>query len=393
MSVGIQLTPVEAATDDGLGEAEAEPPLPTSAATVTPLRALEEAVLPALNRPPCLVLFSGGRDSSVILAIAARVARREGLPMPVPTTHTFPAHRETDELDWQRLVLDHLNLTEHFVQEFDESVNLLGPVIRDSIRSHGIMVPAGAHLLVPSFEAARGGSMLTGVDGDGLFNGGNFGPPRSSIASRRPTRRLPLSILRAIAPRPLAERVALYRPLPHAPWLQPEAAEAFRRAVARQKATEPLRWDSYVHWFARRRRLVAIRQAVQRLSKAYDVLTVEPFMEPAVLASVAKDGGTWGYGTRTDALRRLFGTLLPDAVLTRTSKAVFTRPYWGADVKEFARDWDGGGLPSHLVMPETLREIWLRDRPDARTGMLLHAAWAATLPFDERPDLVGCRLE
>jgi asparagine synthetase B (glutamine-hydrolysing) len=360
---------------------------------VTPLRALEEAVLPALNRPPCLVLFSGGRDSSVVLAIAARVARREGLPLPVPTTHTFPAHPETDELDWQTLVLGHLNLTEHFVQEFDESVNLLGPAIRDSILAHGIMAPAGVHLLVPSFEAARGGSMLTGVDGDGLFNGGNFGPPRSSIASRRPTRRLPLSILRAVAPRPLAERVAHHRPLPRAPWLQPEAAEAFRRAVARQKATEPLRWGLYVQWFARRRRLLAIRQAVQRLSRAHDVLTVEPLMEPAVLASVAENGGTWGYGTRTDALRQLFGTLLPDAVLTRTSKAVFTRPYWGADVKEFAQAWDGGGLPEHLVMPETLREIWLRERPDARTAMLLHAAWGASLPIDERPDLVNCRLE
>src|SRR5215212_1324990 len=53
---------------------------------LTPLEALEEAVLPALTQPPCLVSFSGGRDSSSVLAAATRAARREGLPAPVPVT-------------------------------------------------------------------------------------------------------------------------------------------------------------------------------------------------------------------------------------------------------------------------------------------------------------------
>ena len=39
----------------------------------TPLSALEEAILPALEREPCLVSFSGGRDSSAVLAVATRV--------------------------------------------------------------------------------------------------------------------------------------------------------------------------------------------------------------------------------------------------------------------------------------------------------------------------------
>jgi len=389
----IRLVPVEAATDDGLGEAEAEPPLPRIAPEITPLRALEEAVLPALTRAPCFVLFSGGRDSSVVLAVAARVARRDGLQLPVPMTHTFPAHPETDELAWQRHVLEHLALKEHVLQTFDESVNLLGPAVRASVRAHGVLAPAGTHLLAPSFEAARGGSVLTGVDGDGLFNGGNFGPPRAAIAKRRPTRRLPLSVARATAPRRLRERVEKMRGLPQASWLTPRAAEAYRTMLARQKVTEPLRWDSYVAWFSRRRRLVAIRQAVQRLSAAHDVLTVQPLMDRRFLAAVARQGGAFGWGTRSDALRALFGTLVPDEVLTRSSKAVFTRPYWGADVKEFARDWDGTGLPRGLVEPETLRKIWLSERPDARTGLLLHAAWAASLPAGERPQLFDCRLE
>jgi hypothetical protein len=72
---------------------------------------------------------------------------------------------------------------------------------------------------------------------------------------------------------------------------------------------------------------------------------------------------------------------------------VFTRPYFGGEVKEFARDWDGSGVPTDLVNSEILKEIWLRERPDARTGLLLHAAWAAALPPDERPYLVDCALE
>jgi asparagine synthase (glutamine-hydrolysing) len=389
----IELSPVESATDDGLGEADVEPPLPDVDPRRTPIEALEDALLPALLRPPCLVLFSGGRDSSVVLAAAAGLARRVGLQLPVPTTHTFPEHPATDELAWQRAVLTHLALDDHLVQEFDARMNLLGPVVRDSVRRHGILAPAGTHLLAPSLKAARGGSLVTGVDGDGLFNGGNFGPPRAAIARRRPTRRLPLSVARACAPGLVRKWVARRRGLPSARWLTPDAEGAFWSAVARQKATEPLRWDAYVRWFACRRRLIAIRQAVQTLAAGFDVLPVQPLMDRPYLATDPRHRGAWGYGTRTDALRALFGSLVPDTVLTRTSKAVFTGPYWGSDVKDFARRWDGHGLPSTLVDGRHLREIWSSDRPDARTGLLLHAAWAATLPADERPELVGCRLE
>lgn len=162
---------------------------------------------------------------------------------------------------------------------------------------------------------------------------------------------------------------------------------------AYQKASEPFRWDRFVPWWARRRRLVAIRDAVQLVSAAHDVLTVQPLMEPRFLSSLARHGGAWGLGTRSEALRSLFGSLLPEPVLTRTSKAVFTRPYWGGDAKEFARTWNGSGLPDELVDSEAVRDIWLSERPEFRTNLLLHAAWASTLRPDERPKLLNCRLE
>jgi asparagine synthase (glutamine-hydrolysing) len=51
-----------------------------------PVTELERVVVPALRRPPCLVSFSGGHDSSLVLAAAARAARRERLPAPIPVT-------------------------------------------------------------------------------------------------------------------------------------------------------------------------------------------------------------------------------------------------------------------------------------------------------------------
>src|SRR5687768_13796753 len=64
--------------------------LPEESRFRTAREALEQAVLVGLMRPPCVVSFSGGRDSSAVLAIAAHVARREGLPLPIPVSLRFP---------------------------------------------------------------------------------------------------------------------------------------------------------------------------------------------------------------------------------------------------------------------------------------------------------------
>ena len=47
-------------------------------------------LLRSLQRPPCVVAFSGGRDSAGLLAAATRAARRHGLPLPIPATYRFP---------------------------------------------------------------------------------------------------------------------------------------------------------------------------------------------------------------------------------------------------------------------------------------------------------------
>ena len=87
-----------------------------------------------------------------------------------------------------------------------------------------------------------------------------------------------------------------------------------------------------------------------------------------------------GSGDRTATLRALASDLLPDEVLSRTSKAVFTKCYMGHHTREFARQWTGGGVDPQLVDPDELRRIWLSESPAAPTAILLQSAWLAGHP-------------
>jgi len=390
----VWLSPIESAIDDGIGEDLWEPPLPIIPSALSPLEALEDAVLPALRRPPCLVMFSGGRDSSLVLAVAARAARSADLPLPIAITQVFPDYAETHERQWQEIALRHLRLAEHQRQVFGGELNLLGPVVRESIRRHGLIAPSGSHLIVPTLIEARGGSMLTGMEGDGLFNGGSFAQARAVLRRRaRPTRRIPLTFARALAPQRLRRWVAFRRAALRPPWLRAEPLELLLELDAREVATEPFRWDTYVAWWARRRYVVARRQAMGVLADGHDVQLIHPLMDTRFLAAVAQRGGVWGWGQRTATLRAVFAGLLPDALLARESKADFTRAYWSNDARDFIASWDGTGLPNDLIDTDALRTVWAEEMPDARTGLLLHAAWAATLRPDEVQEPFNCGLQ
>ena len=390
----VWLSPVESAIDDAIGEHASQPPLPIVPSTVTPLQALEDAVLPALQRPPCHVTFSGGRDSSLVLAVATRLARKAGLPLPIPTSYVFPDYPDTDESAWQAMALRHLRLSDHHRQVFRGELNLLGPVVQASIRRHGLVAPAGSHLIVPALPEARGGSVLTGMEGDGLFNGGSFADARGVLRNRaRPTLRMPLTFARALAPRRLRRAVARRRAPLRVPWLRVAPLTRLLELDAGEVASEPFRWNQYVAWWARRRYIVARRQALAFLAETHDVKVAHPLMDRTFLAAVSRAGGDWGWGNRTMTLRALFTGLLPDALLARESKADFTRAYWGNDTRDFIAAWDGTGLPAELVDLDALRAVWADELPDARTGLLLQAAWAATLRPDETKEPFNCRLE
>lgn len=351
-------------------------------------------MIPLLGRSPCVVMFSGGRDSSAVLAVAADVARREGLPLPVPASLVFPDFPETDESAWQERVVRHLELPEWQRLTFGLELNLLGPVAQKALRRHGVVASAGGHQAIPVLESAGSGCVLTGIEGDGLFGGGGSAASREVLARRVPlSGRGALRVMHSVAPVALRRQVIRSRMDEGPDWLQPGPRAALRAAQADELAAEPMRWDRRVAWWSQRRYVAMYRQAMDIAASDYPADMAHPFLDPHFLASVAHWGGALGRGSRTQVMRALFGHLLPAGVLEREDKADFTATYWGGETKEFAMTWQGDGLPLGLIEPNALRETWLDASPDHRTALLLQAAWLACSADVKLEPGINCRFE
>lgn len=309
--------------------------------------AVEAAVEPALARPPCVVAFSGGRDSSVVLAVAAAVAARTGHRPPIPATLVFSRHSETQEEWWQRRVLEALGLDDWCRIPAGDELDLLGPVAAGLIRRHGVLYPANAHLSWPLVELATGGSLLTGAGGDEVF-GTTVHPWLGVIAGHRRRRLAALRWLpSALFPRPVRGRRNAATRLDGVPWL---TAPARARARARMvEARGPLRWAPGLRSWPRERSFLALAGGLDLPAADRDVRVATPFLSRAVLAAVADDAGYAGYPSRAVALERHFGDLLPADVLRRTSKAVFDGPMFGPSTRDFLSGWTGDGLDAELV--------------------------------------------
>ena len=133
--------------------------------------------------PPCLVSFSGGHDSSLVLAIAVSVAWRRGSPLPVPITWRFPDVPATTESAVQEAVVTALGLSDWVILPARDELDLVGPVARRVLLRHGLQYPPNTFLHAPLLERAAGGSFLTGVGGDQVLGG--WARPRRPWALRR----------------------------------------------------------------------------------------------------------------------------------------------------------------------------------------------------------------
>jgi asparagine synthetase B (glutamine-hydrolysing) len=362
-------------------------PTPAQAATPrrsadrsSPLRALEDALLPALARTPCLIAFSGGRDSSAILAVAVRAATREGLADPIPITLRFPGRPETEEAAWQELVVRHLGIAEWERLEIDDELDFLGAFARRNLVRHGVLYPANVHFSAPLLERAGAGSLVTGGGGDDALGGWPGGRVTAVMRlGRAPERRDALRLARAVAPGVVKGVVAARRATPP-PWLTPEAGRALRRAIAGEAAETPQRWRRWVPWLAARRHLAMARWSIERLARDTGTDVVHPFLDPGFLAALAGAGRPGALSNRTSATRELFGDLLPPGLVERETKAYFGDAYWGAHSRGFTRDWDGRGVDPRLVDAEALRRSWDAEWPDISSALLLQSAWLAAQP-------------
>jgi asparagine synthase len=368
-------TEVEVLANLLLGADERSPSLPP-AEGIGVGAALERTILPALQRPPCLVSFSGGRDSSAILAVAAGVARRHGLDDPVPAIMRFPDAPETDETAWQELLLSHLGIREPALIELRDELDALGPIATGVLRGGGVRWPGNAHMHVPILERARGGSLLTGIGGDELL--GTTASRHVLLArGRRPRSRDVRSLALAALPRRARAAIWQRRSAPPHPWLTPRGAALVTRALAREEVSWPHRWDRSVGHWHRSRAYAAVNGALAAMTEAREVSVVNPFLDPAVLAELAAAGGATGFPSRTDAMRTLFGDLLPPQLMARPTKAAFPGALWGPAVRAFAAGWAGEGVDPRHVDVEALKREWLAQEPNFRTILLLHSAWAS----------------
>jgi len=348
----------------------------------TPVEAMEQLLRPLLRSGPVVVAFSGGRDSSALLAVASALARREGCDPPVAVTLRFPGAPDADESTWQDLVARHVGLTEWLRLDLEpDQAELLGAVPLGSLQRHGLLWPPLVHQLASWLPAVSGATVVTGEGGDEIL-----GPRRLTLLRRaireyrhHPTHLRPRdlrAVLSPLAPKRVRHAATLREQAAEPKgWLQPGLAAAFARRVAEDDALEPLSWQRALPWHLQRRGLVYGEANRSLLGTEHAVRFVHPFLEPVVVAAVARHGGPMGYAGRTDAMRKIFGALLPDQVSARTSKARFNGAAMGPLSRSVLSTWDGGGIDRNMVDVDGLRAAWAAEVVPAGTMALAQAAW------------------
>jgi asparagine synthase (glutamine-hydrolysing) len=290
-------------------------------------------------------------------------------------TMRFPRAPMAEEAWWQELVVGHLGLSDWELLEIRDELDLLSPTAQRLLRRHGLLWPPGCQMMLSFAERAGAGSILTGIDGDGILGGWRWGWLADLVTGRRFPHRYELRhSFRAVAPgwagRPWRQHVL--------PWLRPVAQRAYRSAMLDAARNEPRRWDQHLSWQSRQRLHAVARASWDALLGEYGTLLINPLLDLRFLAALASAGGRYGFGDRTAAMRALFDGLLPEAVFARTTKALGDEIAWTKRSRDFAKSWDGSGVDRELVDEAALRREWVAPNPQPRTATLLQAAWLAS---------------
>ena len=364
---GLEMIEVVSGVVLGLDRSIPEPPR----LRIDPRMALEQILVPALSRPPCGVSFSGGRDSSTILAVAAGVARSHHLPAPIPVTLRFPGVESTDESEFQELVVRHIGLSEWLIVEPGDTLDIMGDLATDITRRHGLMYPPNVHFHAPVCEALGGGTVLTGLGGDEILEP----QPNHELAAMFAGRLMPnQALLRGLLKRYIfrdRRRAQVRRQYgSYFAWLLPDAKQELLERLIEWAMEDSLSAArSLTASTFRLRYLHRAAADLIRLAADYEVSMLHPFLDPVFVGAVAEHVGWAGPDSRTEMLRSLFGDLLPVRLVERTSKAQFDDVFWGRLAAETT-----GSLPverfSAFVDVPGLRELWRSDELKGATFLM-----------------------
>jgi len=339
-------------------------------------------VLPHLERPPCYVSFSGGRDSSLVLAVATMAARKAGLEDPIPVTERYPLATKADEDEWQELVIRALGLGRWHKFRYTSENDLLGERAQSSLRRYGILWPSAIHVKPNLLGHVRGGSLLTGEGGDAVFRVQRStalrnlrtvertGPSRldswhdawDSVKPRRTRYRA--------AWREYSERMAELTP-----WLTVSARTRFLDLIASEKAAMPLTYRPALLALAAKRDFVLGQSNYRRVARDFDVTVVDPLLDLGFLNSLGTHYGLLSPHSRTSAMLDLFDHLLPTAILARNTKSFFQEAVLGEPTRQFAREWSGEGLNPEYVNAQVLKREWQAGTISPMGEFLLQQAW------------------
>jgi hypothetical protein len=368
------LTELEVAS--GLVVGQGDGPRFTAGPTGDPVARLRDRARELLATPPCVVAFSGGRDSSALLALLVDVARREGLAQPIAVTARWDEDRASDESDWQEEVIAIVGAEHWEIIRPGTDLDLLGDEATSVLEQLGLMWPAPAYALRPMIRLATGGAFLSGEGGDEAFGLWPYGRLWSSLRRHQVPRQSDLRALAlGCAPRPLRRKRWRHNLPAYQDWLRYGALHQVEEAIADDQADDPLRWDHYQVVSRRRRAMDLTLRTLEGLCELEGSRYAGPFLEEPFLGSLAAWGGPLGRGDRTAVMTALFSDVLPGPVLARTSKASFGGVFWGPAARSFAEGWDGTGLSGDLVDTEALRRAWLAPVPVYGSALPLQAAW------------------
>jgi asparagine synthase (glutamine-hydrolysing) len=247
-----------------------------------------------------------------------------------------------------------------------------------ALRRHGLLWPCNAYFHVPLFEAAAGGSLLTGVGGDEAFARSSWERPVAVM--RRQARPVPRDVLRigfALAPQALKRKVLSRRVPPLAPWLWPHARREVEAALVHLAASEPVGWRNRFRWLLGSPMQAVATRSLAVLAADSDVRVSHPFADPCFLAALAALPPGRRHTSRSEAMLMLTGDDLPPMVHGRSTKAHFGDVFFREHSRDLVARWQGEGVDPSLVDLERLASEWASPTPDSHSFLLLQSAWLA----------------